>query len=99
MQGESNPPAFPRDVLLLSCMFFLFVVSIVSPLYVATTTPAETSDAVGDGQFTTTWKVNTVIERSEWSNATPILGIENSTLSSSNEFQATSSIFEPSGEK
>ncbi len=98
MEDESTPPPFPRDFLLLSCMLLLFSVTLLSPLYVATTAPAETSEATGSGQITTTWKVNAIVEQSEWSNATLLLDLENSSFTSSTELHTTPSIFEPSGD-
>ena len=98
MQDEPTTPAFPRDLLFFTCILLLFAVGLLSPLYVATATPTETSEATGSGQITTTWKIDAVVEQSEWSNATPILGLENSTLSSSIELRTTPSIFEPSGD-
>ncbi len=98
MQDDPDSPALPRDLLIIACILLFFTVGFLSPIYVATATPAETSEASGSGKFTTMWKAGTVVTHSEWSNATPFLGLENSTESSFTESSSTPSIFEPSGD-
>ena len=98
MQDDSSSPAVPRDILIFACMLLLFVVGFLSPVYVATATPTEASEASGSGKFTTMWKTDTVVTHSVWANATPFLGLENSTESSFTESSSTPSIFEPSGD-